>query len=71
MDKNLRLTLRDEISAEFYNELNEQLTTTLTAKIMDKYNVKSGDIAPEQAVKADELIKELSDLYADVVMQNM
>lgn len=71
MDKNLRLTLKDEISAEFYNELNEQLTTTLTAKIMDKYNVKSGDIAPEQAVKADELIKELSDLYADVVMQNM
>ena len=71
MDKNLKLTLKDEISAEFYNELNEQLTTTLTAKIMDKYNVKSGDIAPEQAVKADELIKELSDLYADVVMQNM
>ena len=71
IDKSNDYIIKDEITSDLYEEINEQLMFSIVSKIMDKYGAQSGDITPEQSLKSDELVKELSELYATIVMQNM
>lgn len=63
--------VKDEIASDLYGEINEQLMSSIVKKVMDKYNAKASDILPEQYVKSDDLIKQLSDLYAEIIFQNL
>lgn len=71
IDDSNRHIIKAELDSDFFDEINETMETTIIPKMMNKYNVTTGDITPEQSLKSDELIKELSELYATVVMQNM
>ncbi len=71
IDKSNDYIIKDEITSDLYEEINEQLMFSIVGKIMDKYGAQSGDITPEQSLRSDELVKELSELYATIVMQNM
>ncbi len=71
IDKSNDYIIKDEINNDLYEEINEQLMSNIVRKIMDKYDVQSGDITPEQSFKSDELVKELAKLYANVIFQNL
>lgn len=71
IDKSNDYIIKDEITNDLYEEINEQLMSNIVRKIMDKYEAQSGDITPEQSFKSDELVKELAELYANVIFQNL